>query len=86
MKCDMLNGILTFVLGVLVVLGVIMAMRMAMLTHELRTWQNQAAIRQAIMMQTTSVYNAAAAYNQRYNDPRLSQILSTVVQPKSVKR
>ena len=86
MKSETLNGILTFVLGVLVVLGVILAMRMVMLTHEMRRWQQEAAISQAIIVQTESIYNAAIAYNQTYKDPRLSQILSTIVKPQSVKR
>ena len=85
MRCETLNGILTFVLGVLVVLGVILAMRMALLTHEYRSLQRQASICQAILVQTEGVYNAAVEYNQTYKDPRLTQILSTVVKTKPVK-
>ena len=86
MKCEMLNGILTFVLGVLIVAGVILAVRMAILTHEYRTWQKQAAICQAVIVQTQSVYNDAVAYNETYKDPRLAQILSMMAKPQAVKR
>lgn len=86
MKSDSLNGILTFVLGCLVVLGVILAVRMAMLTHELRTMQKQASVCQAILVQTEQVYNDSTAYNQIYKDPRLAQILSTIVVKKPVSR
>jgi hypothetical protein len=75
MKCETLNGILTFVLGGLVVLAVILAMRMALLTHETRTLQRQAQVAQAIIMQTQAVYNDAVAYNQTYRDPVLANIL-----------
>jgi len=75
MKCETFNGILTFVLGVLVVLAVILAMRLALLTHETRTLQRQAQIAQAIIVQTQSVYNDAMAYNQKYYDPTLARIL-----------
>lgn len=86
MKSDTLNGILTFMLGVFVVAGVVLAVRWAMLTHELHRWQRLASIDQAILVQTQSVYADAAAYNQKYNDPRLAQILSTVVQHKPATR
>lgn len=87
MKCETLNAVLTFVLGVLVVAGVILAVRMAMLTHELRSWQKQAAIAQAIIAQTQAVYNDAAAYNQKYNSPDLTRILQMAAsQPKPATR
>ncbi len=82
MKSETLNGILTFVLGVLVVLGVILAMRMALLTHEYRTLKNQASLCQEVLVQTQAIYNDSAAYNQRYNSPELTQILQIISQPK----
>ena len=78
MKSDSLNGILTFVLGCLIVAGVCLALRMALLTHELHKWQKEASTCQAIILQTQSVYNDATAYNQTYKDPRLAQILSII--------
>jgi hypothetical protein len=86
MKSETLNGILTFVLGVLVIAAVCLAMRMALLTHTYRSLQKQASLCQAVILQTQQVYNDAAVYNQTYKDPRLAQILSTVVQSKNIKR
>jgi hypothetical protein len=75
MKSETLNGILTFVLGVLVVVAVILAMKLALLTHESRNLQKEAQFDQAIIVQTQAVYNDAMAYNQKYYDPALSRIL-----------
>jgi hypothetical protein len=77
MKSDTLNGILTFVLGVLVVLGVICAVRMVLLTHELRYLQRQATTYNSIMVQTEAMYNDAQAYYQKNQDPALARILQT---------
>lgn len=84
MKSDSFNGILTFVLGCLIVAAVCLALRMALLTHELRKWQKEASIDQSIILQTQSIYNDAIAYNQTYKDPKLAQILSTIVVKKPV--
>ena len=81
MKCETLNGVLTFVLGVLVVLGVIMAVRIISLTHEYRTLQKQAVIYQTVIAQTQGAYNDAVVYNQRYQDPVLAQILRSATKP-----
>jgi hypothetical protein len=81
MKFETLNGVLTFVLGVLVVLGVIMAVRIISLTHEYRTLQKQAVIYQTIIAQTQGAYNDAVVYNQRYQDPVLAQILRSATKP-----
>jgi hypothetical protein len=75
MKCETSNGILTFVLGVLVVFAVVFAVRMAFITRELRAWQRQAVIAQAVMTQTQGLYNDAVAYNQKNYDPALARIL-----------
>jgi len=82
MKFETLNGILTFVLGVLVVFGVILAVRMILLTHDLRTLQKEASHDQALIVQTEQIYNDATAYNQKAQSPELSRILQTVVQNK----
>jgi len=81
MKFETLNGVLTFVLGVLVVLGVIMAVRIISLTHEYRTLQKQAVIYQTVIAQTQGAYNDAVVYNQRYQDPVLAQILRSATKP-----
>jgi hypothetical protein len=80
MRSDTLSGILTFILGVLVVASVCLAVRMVMLNHELRTLQKQAVHDQAVLLQTQQIYNDAAAYNQKYPSADLTHILSTVAQ------
>jgi hypothetical protein len=82
MKSETLNGILTFVLGVLVVAGVILAVRMVMLHRDLRTLQRDAARDQAIIMRTQQFFNDAAAYNQKNPSPELARILQILAQPK----
>lgn len=81
MKSESLNGILTFILGVLVVLGVIFAVRMIMITHELRSLQKEATRYNAIMVQTQAVFNDAQLYYQKYQDPALAQILRVAAKP-----
>ena len=86
MKSETLNGLLTVVLGILIVAGVILALRMYFLTHEYRSYKQQAALCQAVIVQTQSVYNDAMVYNQTYKDPQLARILATVGKPKSATR
>jgi hypothetical protein len=82
MKSETLNGILTFVLGVLVIAGVIFALKMILLTHELRSLQKEASHDQAVIVQTEQIYNDAAAYNQKYQSPDLTHILQILAPPK----
>lgn len=83
MKSDSLNGILTFILGVLVVLGVICAVRMVMITHELRTLQKEATRANLLIMQARAVLNDSELYYQKYQDPKLAQILQPVTRQAS---
>jgi hypothetical protein len=82
MKFETLNGILTFVLGVLVVAGVICAVRMVMLHHDLRMLQREAARDQAILVQTQRFLNDTAAYDQKYPNPELTRIVQILAPPK----
>lgn len=82
MKFETINGILTFVLGMLVVLAVFFAIRMILLTHELRTLQKEASHDQAVIVQTEQLYNDALAYSQKNQSPDLTRILQIVVQNK----
>jgi hypothetical protein len=81
MKSDSLNGTLTFILGVLVVLGVICAVRMVMITHELRQLQKEATRDNFLMAQMRGVLNDTQLYYQKYQDPKLAQILQSVSRP-----
>jgi hypothetical protein len=81
MKLETLNGILTFVLGMLVVAGVILAVRMVMLHHDLRSLQREATRDQSLLVQTEQMYGDAAAFNQKNPSPELAHILQIVVRP-----
>jgi len=81
MKCETLNGILTFILGVLVVLAVISAVRLVMMHHELRSLQTEATRANFLMMQAQAVVNDAQLYYQKNPDPKLAQILQSVSKP-----
>jgi hypothetical protein len=82
MKSDTLNGILTFVLGVLVVLGVIFAVRLILITHDARLLQRQAMLDNLRLTQAQGMLNDALAYNQKYQSPELSRILQSI-QPRA---
>jgi hypothetical protein len=82
MKFETLNGVLTFVLGVLVVLAVYFALKMILMHHELRALQREAAKDQAMIVRTQQIFNDAAAYNQKYPNPDLTRILQILQQPK----
>jgi hypothetical protein len=75
MKCDTTNAVLTFVLGVLVVAGVICAVRTFTLTKEFRALSVQAAMGNNGLLQVQSLANDVAAYNQKNPSPELTKIL-----------
>ena len=77
MKSDMTNSILTFILGVLAVLGVIFALRTMFLTRDFRTMQQQAVQCQTILMRVQALANETAAYNQKTPSPELLRILQS---------
>lgn len=81
MKFDTLNGIMTFVLGVLVVLAVYFALKVAFITHESRSLQHEAIFYQTFIVQTEQAFNDAQVYNQKYQDPVLAQILRSATKP-----
>ena len=83
MKSETLNVALTFILGVLVVLGVICAVRMVMIHHEIRTLQKEASRYNFMIAQARAVYSDAQLYYQKYPDPKLAQILQSVTKPAS---
>jgi len=78
MKCETTNSILTFVLGVVILLNVLFALRTINYTREFRSLQIQAAQDQAVLMQIQqiqSIGNDAMAYNQKNPNPELTRIL-----------
>ncbi len=78
MKFETLNGILTFVLGVLVVLGVVFALRVVDISRDARHLQKLALQDNAVMVQTQQLFADAAAYNQKYQSPDLTRILQSM--------
>jgi len=68
MKCELLNTILTFLLGVSVLLGVIFALRTVFHTRELRTLQAQMLSCQVNVNRLNLTLNAAAQYGKTHPD------------------
>jgi Tfp pilus assembly protein PilV len=85
MKCETTNNILTYVLGVLALLGVIFALQTIFRTRELRSLQNQATIDNAYLMRLQALANEAYAYSQKNPSPELTRIFqsaqATAAQP-----
>jgi hypothetical protein len=77
MKSETMNSVLTFVLGVFIVLGVIAALRTINRTRELRSLQIQAANINANYMRLQALANDVNAYNQNQKSPspELTRIL-----------
>jgi hypothetical protein len=78
MKCDSTNCILTFVLGVLLVISVLFALRTISHTHELRSLTIQASQVQTSILQMQSLINDVAVYNQRTPSPELTKLLQSI--------
>jgi len=78
MKFETLNGILTFVLGVLVVAGVILALNVVFVTREGRALQSQAMLDNARLTGVQTLFNDASAYNQKYPSVELTRILQNL--------
>jgi ABC-type transporter Mla subunit MlaD len=90
MKCETINTILTYVLGVLALLGVIFALQTIFRTREFRTLQIQATVDNANLMRIQALANEAYAYSQKNPNPELTRIFqsaqATAAQPKPATR
>jgi hypothetical protein len=78
MKCDTMNSVLTFVLGVFVVLSVIFALQTIFRTREFRSLQIAAIQDQALLAQIQQVESLAqdvAEYSKSHSSPELTRIL-----------
>ncbi len=75
MKCEITNGILTFALGVLVVLGVVFALQTINRSREDNALQIQALQINQTYLRLQGLANEVAAYNQKYPNPALTRIL-----------
>jgi hypothetical protein len=79
MKCEKTNAVLTFVLGVLILLDVLFALRTINYTRELRSLQFQAAQDQLALTQIQQIESMArdvSDYNQKVKSPELARILA----------
>jgi len=68
MKCELLNTVLTFLLGVSVVFGVLFALRTVFHTRELRTLQAQMLSCQVNVNRLNLTLSAAAQYAKTHPD------------------
>jgi hypothetical protein len=75
MKCETTNAILTFVLGVLVVLGVILALQTINRTREFSRLSAESLQISQNYLRLNALANDVGAYNQKYPDPALTRIL-----------
>jgi len=83
MKNDSLNGILTFVLGVLVVLGVYFALKVVFVNIDSRRLQNQALTANMRLAEARAMASDTAAYNQKYPSAELTSLLKSLQAPSS---
>ncbi len=83
MKCETMNTVLTFVLGVLALLGVIFALKTIFHTREIRSLQ-LAIPQKSYMLTVQSLYNDSAEYGKTH--PDIIRILQTVQTPKPATR
>jgi len=76
MKCALTNGILTFALGALALLGVWFAVRTINGTRELRSLTMTAASDNSNLMQMQALVTDVVAYNQKSPSPELTKLLT----------
>jgi hypothetical protein len=75
MKCETTNAVLTFVLGALVLLGVIFALQTINRTHELSSLQAQAVNINQNYLRLQGLLTETVAYNQKNPNSELTRIL-----------
>ncbi|MGA3283159.1 MAG: hypothetical protein ABSD57_01705 [Verrucomicrobiota bacterium] len=78
MKCETTNTVLTYVLGVLALLGVIFALQTIFRTREYRSLTGQATQANSVLMRFQSLANDTLAFNQRNPNPELTRILQSI--------
>ena len=75
MKCETTNTVLTFVLGVLALLGVIFALQTIFRTREFRSLNLQATVANNTFLRIQSLANDVQVYNQKNLSPEPTRIL-----------
>ena len=79
MKCETTNTVLTFILGALVLLGVIFALKTINQTHELRALASQAMIANTGLIREQAFFNDCRDYSKTH--PDINRILHPVTKP-----
>ena len=86
MKSDTLNAVLTCLLGILVVLGVVFALRLVAITKDTRQLQQMAVAAKVNLARAQGLFAAAQEYNQKYPSTELTRILQAVQPNQSTPR
>ena len=84
MKCDTTNTVLTYALGVLLLLDVVFAVQSVMYTREFRSLQSQAMQDQAFLNQfgqLEAIARDTITYNQKNPNAELTRILQAAQTP-----
>lgn len=85
MKCETTNSILTFVLGALVLLGVLFALQNFFLTRDLRRLGAQVATANSALAQmrapAQALFNDVAAYNKKNPSTELTKLVEPPAKP-----
>jgi hypothetical protein len=79
MKCETTNTVLTFILGALVLLGVIFALKAINQTRELRLLASQAMIANTGLIREQAFFNDCLDYSKTH--PDINRILQPVTKP-----
>ena len=75
MKCEMINAVLTFMLGALVLLGVVLALKTINHTRELRSLTSQAMTANMGLMREQAFFNDCLEYGKTH--PDINRILQS---------
>jgi hypothetical protein len=78
MKCETTNTVLTYMLGVLALLGVIFALQTIFRTREYRSLSVQAAVDNNALVRVQALANDVQAYNLKNPSPELARILQSI--------
>jgi len=77
MKCETTNTVLTYILGVLALLGVIFALKTINHSREYRSLTGQAAQANTALARVQALANDTLIFNQKNPNPELTRILQS---------
>lgn len=78
MKSESLNGVLTFILGVLVVVAVVLSLNVAFQLHTYRALNQGVIVCKVNLARAQGLFTDAKAYYQKNPSPELAKILQSV--------